>query len=269
MGEVRKINMKNRILNFNFIAIAFFVVLSIVSPVIAQEEYQQYFDKAKAASEAGRLEEAIKLYEKVLELNYNFVPAYIGLGKIYEQRTDDVEAIAWYFNSALKIDPNNIEAYESLGRCYQRANQPEMAEKYFKKVLEIDPNSVGAQYSLAWTCLFGRSPADAVNYFNAVLSKTKLPMAYYGLGLAYSRLGENAQILEIVTELKSMGQIELATKLENAIREPWDPTKQAVKAPENPPPAPAQSSSIGTSSVRLRGKLYNIDSSTKPAQGDH
>lgn len=278
MGALGKIMVDRGVKKYLFAVVVLCILSFLALPLRAQEGYEGYFEKAKQAAEQGKFEEAIKLYEKTLEINPDLAPAYMGLGRIYEQRTDDVEAVAWYFQSALRIDPGNIEAYEALGRIYQQANQPEMSVKYFKKILEIDPNSLGAQYSLAWTYLAGKSePAEAVRYFQNVLAKAKIPMAYYGLGIAYSQLGDHAQVLEVVTELKSLGQIELAAKLENSIRQPWAPTSQTIQVPvsqpsssivRSAPPAPApppEKPSIGTMPIRLRGKLYNIDNNAGPA----
>ncbi len=254
----------------------FFVLILFAGLCRAQEDYTQYFEKANRAFQEGKSQEAIKLYEKVLELNPNFAPAYNALGKVYQEHSEDVEGVAWYFKSALAIDPDFIEANENLGRWYQRSNQPDLAEKYFKKVLDLNPDSISAVYSLGWVYLLGKSDSDqAIYYFERVLEKTPLPMAYYGLGLAYSRAGTHAKVLEIITELKSRGQTDLASKLEGSIRQPWAPSQQTVQVPVSqpssaiikaqkaPPPSPPPQGQA-TIPVRLKGKLF-FDNPSAPA----
>jgi len=275
--------MKNAITYFSFANFSFrivtviFFLLQFSFLSLAAEDYQAYFSQGDEAYSKGDFNQAIKLYEKVLETNPNFAPAYNALGKVYqEQGGNDVEAVAWYFKSAVDIDPQYIEAYENLGKLYQQANQIDQAQKYFQKVLSLDQNSVSTQYALGWLYLTGKSqPDQAVSYFKNVVEKTQLPMAYLGLGLSYSKLGDPAMVLEIVTQLKAMGQNELASQLENAIREPWTPTPQQIQVPvaktsseiiksQVAGPESALPSPQTVTPIRLRGKMINLEQTPKP-----
>ena len=248
---------------------------------LAAEDYERYFTQGNEAYTQGDSNQAIKLYEKVLELNPNFAPAYNALGKVYRNSSASVEEVAWYFKSAVEIDPNYIEPYENLGKLYQKANQPDQAEKYLKKVLSLDPNNISTQYALGWLYLTGKSqPDEATTYFKKVLEKNKLPMAYLGLGLSCSKLGDHSMVLDIVTQLKAMGQNELASQLENSIREPLTPSPHEIQVPVSTPPSeiikakpplpePSPQPVVqGVTPVRLRGKLMNLDP-TKPPPKSH
>ena len=58
----------------------------------------------------------------------------------------------------------------------------------------------------------------AIFYFERVLKKAKIPYAYFGLGMAYFMNDQRAMVLEIITNLRSMDQEDLATQLENIVR---------------------------------------------------
>jgi len=149
--------------------------------------------------------------------------------------------------------------------------------------LDINPAYSPAQASLAWVYLAGKdNPGEALNYFDKVLEKTKSPMLYFGKGLSYAKQGDNARVLEMVTELKSMGAIDLATQLERGIRrnetvpmaapaavEPQTTGERGTliqSAPaENPretKPGPGSPIS-GQMQIRLKGSLQNTPSSGK------
>lgn len=146
---------------------------------------------------------------------------------------------------------------------------------YFEELLKKDPNRLTAHFSLAWIYLLAKGePYPSVEHFEAVLKQSKIPKAYYGLGLAYSMMKEPARVLEIITELKGMKENDLAAKLEEALGKPYSPkpaatipvlptgrnetvlVPQAKPAPP-PPPQPAENP-VGTTRIRLRGKLYPI-----------
>lgn len=75
-----------------------------------------YYHSAEAFIGEGKLEEALPLYEKSLELNDNYVQAYIGLGKAYAAKDECNQAIS-YFEHVLTIEPNNLDVIQGLSNC--------------------------------------------------------------------------------------------------------------------------------------------------------
>jgi TolB-like protein/DNA-binding winged helix-turn-helix (wHTH) protein/Tfp pilus assembly protein PilF len=226
---------------------------------------------------------AIEYYQKSIDLDPNFAPAYVGLAEnygfmAYTRRIDPKEA--WnkseiLLQKALELDPNSSLAHVLVGmiklqyHCdrsgaekeIQRAlelNPADMdavdyhsyyllevgrtdeaiAEK--KKVLEHDPVSVGTSAELGLYLLNAGRYEEAVQQLQKTLeldpnyppALTRLGLAYEGqqkyeqavmwikkalavdqipgrlgrLGEVYARWGKKGEALEVIEELKKMGQ---------------------------------------------------------------
>ena len=254
----------------------------IVRPAVA-DDLQEYFNQGQQAYQQGDYEKAAQLYEKVVELDPNYAPAYNALGLTYKGLNAGLEDITWLFKVATEIDPNYIEAYENQCKMYHQAGQYDEAEKNCLKILSINPNYGSTQLILGWIYLGKSQPNHAVRYFEAVLKKVKVPSVYYGLGLAYAQSGSHAQVLETVTQLRNLGEVQMAAQLENMIRTKQPPPPPpSIVVPEKQPgtlvpsstvaaSAPAleaaASPSAGSMRVRLRGKLggsqTNVDGSSQ------
>jgi Tfp pilus assembly protein PilF len=100
-------------------------------------------DSADKESTDKGFKEAIKLADKAQELASKEPDVYIckgivltmqGEGKPAKQWLDDVEK---EYNKALKIDPENSEAYYRRGYCYKKAYEFSKAAADFRKVLDL------------------------------------------------------------------------------------------------------------------------------------
>lgn len=279
--EVMKCRLDDR--NHRTVKRNFFVSINFIllfPAILFAETVEEYFAKGNRAYQQGNLPEAIQFYEKVVEQDMTHAPAYNALGRIYWDRRADLSQITWYFERALEADPLYLEAYENLARVYQEAGDMDQAENYFKQILVLNPNDTSAQFALGWIYLLSKSqPRDAVHYFHQVLTTNKIPKAYFGLGLGYIQIGEQERALEVITELKGLGQNDLANTLEEAMRKPLSPAAlkevatSSVQPPSSPsvlipstPPAVSPSSdpsASGVMKVRLRGKMFNVDGKEK------
>lgn len=238
-------------------------------------DLQKYFDQGEKAYERGDYEKAAQLYEKVVEIDPNYAPAYNALGLTYKGLNGTIEDVTWLFNVATEIDPNYIDAYDNQCKTYYQAQYYDAAEKACLKILSLVPNHGGAQFTLGWIYLGKLDPKRAVRYFEEVLKKVQVPAVYFGLGMAYAQSGNHAQVLDTVTQLRSQGQLQMASQLEGMIR-----SSQPAAAPMTPPAieiperqagtlvpststvavsaAPSGESAapqVGSMRVRLRGRL--------------
>jgi tetratricopeptide (TPR) repeat protein len=254
------------------------VILIFLSVSYVQaEDYQQLFQQANELAQKSDYENAIKLYEKVIELNPNFAAAYNNLGLAYREVGLDPVEVAWYFKNAVDIDPHFEDAYINLGKAYYGLGYFDLAERHTLKALELNPNSGQAKLSLGWIYLLGKSsPQDAIGYFKEIAETWQNPSAYFGLGMAYFMVGESPKTLEYITKLREMQQDNLAMQLETVIRgyeyipapkdEPLldeadtreDPLRRPTQSQMNVSSdfdGPTQITVSGTIPVRLSGKL--------------
>lgn len=240
------------------------------------------FRQGEEAFSRGEYEKAIEFYEKAIKVDPNYAQAYNNLGLAYQAVNAKPSEIVWYFKTAVAIDPNNAQAYDNLGKAYYGMGDFDKAEQYCKKALEINPRLGSANFSLGWVYLLGKGQsADAIYQFKKTLEYGKIPYAYFGLGLAYFMNGDNAMVLETITNLRSMDQDRLATQLENVVRghkyipndagplidvEPQAERQPGIIVKAQPEEAPvagqpqdSTQSVDGVTKIRIRGTLFNID----------
>jgi tetratricopeptide (TPR) repeat protein len=74
-------------------------------------------------------------------------PKVYGLGVIQFRRGDYAGAGA-LFQSSLRLNANNANAYYYLGETWEKQNLPSAAFGFFEKALAINPNHRGAQQKL-------------------------------------------------------------------------------------------------------------------------
>ncbi|MBN2206765.1 MAG: tetratricopeptide repeat protein [Candidatus Aminicenantes bacterium] len=80
------------------------------------------------------LEQAVRAFNRALELNPRLHLAHNGLGLVYSLR-GDLPAAAKAFENALAADPQFTEARNNLGMTYQEMGYLDKAEEQYKKAI--------------------------------------------------------------------------------------------------------------------------------------
>ncbi len=93
------------------------------------------------------LAKAEEIFKEALKINPNNVDAYLELGFIYRVRKMFKEAEDAY-NKAIELDPNSAEAYYNLGKCYDTQERYDEATEMYNKTLKIAPKHELAQKGL-------------------------------------------------------------------------------------------------------------------------
>ena len=78
------------------------------------QPYQKLLDDAIELENNGRIDEAIALYRKIINLSPNWSSPYYNLGLIYKYQCDWRESF-YYNQKAIETDVNNEAAYWNLG----------------------------------------------------------------------------------------------------------------------------------------------------------
>ncbi|MCF8003125.1 MAG: tetratricopeptide repeat protein [Chromatiaceae bacterium] len=95
-------------------------------------------EAAKVHAKAGRPDEAIALYEAVLEENPEVTAAYIGIASILLER-NEVEAAEDYFNGALHVARNPAPVLCRIAMAAERMADTERAASLYQQSLQEDP----------------------------------------------------------------------------------------------------------------------------------
>lgn len=273
-------------MNIRLMILILFIFLVVLSGGTASAQtLKDYFDQAQQLYDKGEYRKSIKLFEKVVDLDPNFAPAFNALGLGHLGIDDPIEDVVWFFKVAIDIDPNYAEAYSNMCRAYHDAKEWDSAELACLKALEIKPDLYQAQLSLAWVYLLGKSnPARALFYFEKLKGMVNSPTIYLGMGMAYVQQKDNARVLDIVTTLRGMGANDYASQLENDIRTALVSPKSVAgtattgktSAIIGKQPAPRRPSAVaaddedaplgpGQMRIRLKGRMQNSNSASGSA----
>jgi len=223
------------------------------------------YERAITAYNNQQYEQAMDIYQQIIKSVPTFAPAYNGLALANQAASGDEDKTIEYLKTAISYDPKLTEAYDNLGRIYYGREDVDHAQEYFEKALKLDPNLTSAQLSLAWINLLIRSkPLTALKYFKQVLAVSQDPKIYFGMGTAYFASNQRVEAMEMITKLHDLGQEELASRLEQSLRDNSQVNDQtdsnaASNSPTGQPaglgPIPATSDQPSGMQARLRGKL--------------
>lgn len=146
-------------------------------PEPALKEYEKVLDILESAeiyynigyikTARGEYDEALAAFRKATQINQMFAKAYkamaevyIKMGRIdmaekYLQMAGDIfleremhENAESIFNEILKLNPETINVYNSLGILYRRQNRVEDAIKLYEKAIKINPNDENVHFNL-------------------------------------------------------------------------------------------------------------------------
>ena len=112
-----------------------------------KEEGEIYYNIGVCYYEENNLDDAIKYYEKSIELLPDFVSSYINLAVCYCRKFRIEEGMK-YAKKAIEINPHMYEPYATLGSCYRELGQYEDAVENYKKCLELDDENYEALYGI-------------------------------------------------------------------------------------------------------------------------
>ena len=134
-------------------------------------------------------EGAITEYQKAIRINPDNEWTSIvsqALGAIYHQVKDNMEAAILAYQTAIVLDPNNVDAYMSLGEAYQDRNDLDNAVECYCKAVQLDPN-IPRVYCNLGLVLWEKGCIDEalIAYHKAVALNPKYEIAYNNLGVIY------------------------------------------------------------------------------------
>jgi len=190
---------------------------------------EEHFQLARYAAEKGNLDEAVRQYEKVLELDPKNARAHLNLGIVYGRQNNliaeppkDIVDLAGYhleqlpkkslwkkeiseYNEALRIDPNFAEAHFNLGVAYQEKGKLKEAIAEYEKALQIYPKYLEAHNNLG-ILYFRRGMLDQAlaEYQRTIEIKPDYAKGYYNIGSVYR---EKNKIDEAITSFQKALEI--------------------------------------------------------------
>ena len=127
-------------------------------------EAEEHFKAGVKLQEQGRFEEAIAEYDEAIRLNPQNGQAYDNRGGSYFILGQHQRAIADY-DEAIRLDPQNPNAYNNRGAVYFDLGQHQPAIQYYDEAIRLDPQLADAYYNrgLVYSVLDQRSGSGNLN----------------------------------------------------------------------------------------------------------
>ncbi len=180
-------------------------VASFKKAINVNKKYDSaYVEIARAYTAMGRVDSAVLLLHKGINLVPAFAGAYVLLGNIYRDNIKNTDSAIINYLQALKIDSANKATYYSLAWCSNAKEYYREAIKYGIKALEIDNNYKPAYNELGHAYRQLKAYDECVEQFkkNLAISLNDLPMLYSGY--SYMELHQKENAFRMYEELNKL-----------------------------------------------------------------
>ncbi len=154
--------------------------MTLWNDVIGQDKTvaEAYYNRGILFMNEKRNEEAIKDFNKVVELKPGYANSYNGRGVIFTNEKRNDEAIK-EFNKAIELNRGYADAYNNRGFLFMNENRNEEAVKDYNKAIELKPGYADAFYNRGSVFVGQRRIEEAIKDFNkAVELKPNYAEAY-------------------------------------------------------------------------------------------
>lgn len=153
-----------------------------------------YYNFGNLMMEAGRIDEAMSLYQKALAINPRHAKSHINYALLLSNKGRTDEAIAHY-RKALEHS-TDVEAHNNLGNLLAKMGRMDEAEVHFRKALEIKPDYGDAHYNYGFMLANLGRPDEAIIHFQkAVKIETGDCGAHFILGSLLANSGRKDEAM--------------------------------------------------------------------------
>lgn len=155
------------------------------------KNYKGFYNRGLLALKTGDAQEAIKSFNRCLELS-DYVKAYSGRAGAYYQLHDFSKAIE-DAEHAVEMDPNYAKSFFILGNCYNDLNQMDKALEYYNKAIALQGQEADFYFKRA--IVYGKKQDFQTCLSDLEVCTNLNPLyyeAYYWKGVAKVNLGKNA-----------------------------------------------------------------------------
>lgn len=152
-------------------------------PYDRSDDQQEIFDNATAAAKNKKADDAIKLFNELLEKDPKDFVAWTELGSAHFGRSKYKDAEKAY-TKALELKPDFMLALMNLGKLYMAQKQFDKAVPVFTKATESDKDSADAFHYLGESYLQIKQGSKAVGALNEAIRLSPMEKAEVHLRLA-------------------------------------------------------------------------------------
>ncbi len=155
-----------------------------------------HMDLGVVLTSQGRLDEAIKHYQKALEIHPGYSKCHNNLGFALLRKGQVDEAVVHY-QKALEIHPDYAEFHNGLGNALVQKGQVDEAMVHYQKAIQLKPDYADAHNNLAnILAKKGQFTEAIVHYQKAIQLNPDYAEAHYNLGAVFGMRGQLDEAVE-------------------------------------------------------------------------
>jgi len=144
------------------------------------------------------------LFKNALDLNWSDYRAYNIIGVATEKNGDHERAL-YYFQMALKTNPQYDPAYVNAGNTLRKMGRIDNAIHCYRKALQINQKSADAEYNLGIILMEKNLPEEAIHHLKKSIEiKPNDADAHNNLGIAFMKTGNIKKALFHFTEAQRL-----------------------------------------------------------------
>ena len=145
--------------------------------------------KGVLAHQRGRSEQALELIQRSIALNGTVPDWYNNLGNVLLEM-GRVDAAAQAYEQAARLGPERADIHNNLGVLRREQRRSEESEAAYRRAIQLEPKYADAHTNLGSLLSgLGRSEEALACYCEALLLKPRHVLARQLLGMAYYTLG--------------------------------------------------------------------------------
>jgi len=154
------------------------------------------FQLAILYQENNREEEAIRIFNDILEIDPKYTSVYPLLGLAYEKQQQLDDAYRTY-QAGLAQDETNVRLYRLAGLAAEKTGDKTIAKEYYHKALKIDDADVMTIIALSELLITQHKFDDMINMLTQYLTEDiSDPQFYWYLARAYQATGNDDKAQE-------------------------------------------------------------------------
>lgn len=153
--------------------------------------------KASAYHMLGELKEAIRQWERALELNQEDKDEQLFSIGIHLETGGHYKLAIRYFKQAMEINPGNLAVLYEIAFCYEKMGDIKQSLDYYNHYLDVEPYSEMIWFRMGQVYEKNEQYEEAVKAFDyASIVEEKFSLAYLSKAKCLDKLGRDEEALQ-------------------------------------------------------------------------
>ncbi|MGC8957394.1 MAG: tetratricopeptide repeat protein [Candidatus Kapaibacteriota bacterium] len=165
-----------------------------------------YFEIANLLADVGFYIDAVKIYKKIVEKDYTFAPAHIGMALCYKQLGEIFKAEDCFKNGT-SLDPKNVDFWQMAISFLLENKKISKAFSWLATALNNNPNNENLLADFRFYVFKYKRFNEGIEILEDIkaLSPNNANLLFY-LGEFYARIGELQKSIDYFTESIHLNQ---------------------------------------------------------------